>query len=142
MILLSRQSDEPTPKLCRLLFKVIMEPHFDCVCMAWYPKLTGKLKMKVQKTQQIYVRSCIEFDKMHHISEKNINKINLVAADKSLYCCVYKVVSNTCRNYMKELFNHALQYKRTSRSNFAKVKEKQTFGRTVFPKKNTSSGKL
>ena len=36
------------PTLRKMLWNVIIQPHFDSACSAWYPNLNGKLKKKIQ----------------------------------------------------------------------------------------------
>ena len=43
-----------TPKLGRLLFNALIQPHFDYACSAWYPNLTKKLKQNSNDSKQVY----------------------------------------------------------------------------------------
>ena len=49
--LLYRKNCFFTPTLGRLLCNVLIQPHFDYACSAWYPNLSKKLKHRIQTTQ-------------------------------------------------------------------------------------------
>ena len=48
---LYRKNEFLTPTLCRMLYNVIIQSHFNYACSAWYPNLNEKLKKKVQITK-------------------------------------------------------------------------------------------
>ena len=50
---LYHKNDFLTPTLRRLLCNVIIQPHFDYACSAWYPNLT-KLKQNSNHFKQMY----------------------------------------------------------------------------------------
>ena len=39
-----------------LLCNALIQPHFDFVCLSWYPCLNNKLKKKIQVAQNICIR--------------------------------------------------------------------------------------
>ena len=42
--------------LCNVL---LIQPHFDYACSAWYPNLTKRLKNRVQTSQNKCIRFCL-----------------------------------------------------------------------------------
>ena len=56
------------PTLRRLLCNVLIQPHFDYACSAWYPNLTKKLKNSIQTSQNKCIYFCLQLDEMTHIS--------------------------------------------------------------------------
>ena len=59
----------------RLLCNVLIQPHFDYACSAWYPNLSRKLKNKIQTSQNKCVRFCLQLDEMSHISQKEFETV-------------------------------------------------------------------
>ena len=57
--------------LRRLLSNALLQPHFDYGCTAWYPKLTKKLKDKLQVTQNKCIRFFLKLHFGEHISNEN-----------------------------------------------------------------------
>ena len=51
---LYRKNVFSTPKLRRLLCNVLIQPHFDYACSAWYPNLTKKSKQNSNHSKQVY----------------------------------------------------------------------------------------
>ena len=49
------------PELRQLLCNVIIQPHFDYACSAWYPNLPQKLKKKLQVMQNKCIRFCLQY---------------------------------------------------------------------------------
>ena len=52
--------------LFRLPCNALIQPHFHYACTAWYPKLTDKLKVKLQVTQNKYIRFCLKLQCREH----------------------------------------------------------------------------
>ena len=65
---LYRKNSFLTPALRCLLCNVLIQPHFDYACPAWYPNLTKKLKQRIQTTQNKCMRFCLQLDRLKHIS--------------------------------------------------------------------------
>ena len=55
---LHRKNSFLTPALRRLLCNVLIQPHFDYACSAWYSSLTKKLKHRIQTSQNKCIRFC------------------------------------------------------------------------------------
>ena len=55
---LYRKNSFLTPALRRLLCNVLIQPHFDYACSAWYSSLTKKLKHRIQTSQNKCIRFC------------------------------------------------------------------------------------
>ena len=49
---------------------LIIQPHFDYACFAWYPDITEKLKNRIQITQNMCMRFCLQLDKLKHIFQE------------------------------------------------------------------------
>ena len=56
---LHRKNKYLTPNLRRLLCNALIQPHFDYACSAWHPKLSKKLKNRIQTSQNKYIRFCL-----------------------------------------------------------------------------------
>ena len=63
---LYRKNRYLTPYLKRLLCNALIQPHFDYVCLAWYPDLNKKL----QTVQNKCIRCCLQLDNRSHIGMK------------------------------------------------------------------------
>ena len=74
--LLHRKNNYLIPNLRHLYCNVLIQPHFDYVCSAWYPNLSKKLKNKIQNSQNKWIRFCQQLDKMYlsHLSVTYISK--------------------------------------------------------------------
>ena len=62
------------PELRRMLYKALIQPHFDYACPAWYPNLTEKMKKKNKKQKQNKLCKINKIlsttGQMHHISKQ------------------------------------------------------------------------
>ena len=67
---LHRQNWFLTPPLCRLLFNALKEPLFNYACTVWFPNHLKKLRLRLQATQNKYIRFCLWIDKMSRIFAK------------------------------------------------------------------------
>ena len=79
---LYRKNKFLAPTLHRILCNAIIQPHFDCVCSAWYPNVGEKLKKKILIAQNKCIRSCLKFDKRHHAYSKEFESINWSSVHK------------------------------------------------------------
>ena len=73
---LYRQNQFLSPELRRVLCNAIIQPHFDYACYAWSPKLTQKLKKKLQVMQNKCISFCLQLDKMSTIFHKELKALN------------------------------------------------------------------
>ena len=93
-----------TPKLRRLLYNAIMQPHFDYACSAWYPNLTLKLKKKLQVMQNKCICYCLQLDKMSTISQTEFNDLNWLPVINRFEQCVisivFKFINGNCPHYL------------------------------------------
>ena len=105
---LCRKNKFFTPTLRRLLCNLLIQPHFDYACSAWYPNLTKKLKNRIQTSQNKCIRFCLQLDKMTHISHKEFETLNWLPVTERFNLCinsiVFKYVNNQCPNYLNEVF--------------------------------------
>ena len=85
---LFRKNQFLTPSLRRLLCNALIQPHFDYACTAWYPNLNKKLKNKIQTTQNKCVRFCPNLDKMAHISQNELEKLNWIPISNRINQCI------------------------------------------------------
>ena len=115
-----------SPELQRMLCNVLIQPHFDYSCPAWYTNLTEKTKKKIRIMQNKCIRLCLRLDKMHHISDKDFRLINWLSTSKRVDRCIntitFKFFNNTCPYYLKEIFEFAPHCKIGTRNKFAKLK--------------------
>ena len=58
---LKRQSRFLTPPVCRLLRNALTQPFFDYACTAWFSNLSKILKLRLQVSQNKYIR--LQLDK-------------------------------------------------------------------------------
>ena len=56
---LYRKNRYLTKELRRMPCNVLIKPHFDDACPAWYPNLNEKTKKKIQVTQNKCIRFCL-----------------------------------------------------------------------------------
>ena len=100
---LHRKNENLTPNLCRLLFNVSIEPHFDYTCSAWYPNLSIKLKNKNKTSQNKCICFCLQLDKMVHISRKEYETINWLSIkerfNQYINSIVFKYLIKQCPNF-------------------------------------------
>ena len=106
---LYRQNRFLTPCLRRLLCNALIQPHFDYACLAWYPNLKKKLKLKLQTTQNKCIRFCLQLGQRTHIGFKEFENINWLSIEDRLYQCVssnvFKFFNSKCPKYMSNIFN-------------------------------------
>ena len=63
--------------LCRLLCNALTQAHLDYACTAWYPKLTKKLKDKLQVAQNKCIRFPLKLQCKEHRSNEHFHKSEL-----------------------------------------------------------------
>ena len=66
---------------------VLIQPHFDYACPAWYPILTKKAKKKIQFMQNKRIWFCLRLDKMQHTSLTEFRSINWLPAKERVHQC-------------------------------------------------------
>ena len=114
------------PRSLRIFCNVLIHPHFDHTCPAWYPNLTKKAKKKIQITQIKCIRFCLRMNKMHHISGKNFRSTNWLPTSKRVNRCIStittKFINNICPYYLNEIFEFAPHCRTETRNKFAKLK--------------------
>ena len=60
---LHRQNYFLTPPLRRLLCNALTQGLFDYACTVWFPNISKKLRLRLQATQNKYIRFCLKLDK-------------------------------------------------------------------------------
>ena len=102
---LYRKNGFLSPELRRMLCNVLIQPHFDYACPAWYPNLTEKNKKKIQIMQNKCIRFCLRLHKLHHISDEDFRLINWLPTNKRIDQCIntitFKFFNDTCPYYLK-----------------------------------------
>ena len=108
---LYRKNKFLTPTLRRILWNVIIQPHFDYACSARYVDLNEKLVRKMQIAQNKCIRFCLDLDKTHDISNKEFESINWLPLCKREHQCInaitFKFVNNACPHYLNEVYEYA-----------------------------------
>ena len=59
-----------------LLCNALIQQHFNCACLAWYPNLNKKSKSKLQTVQNRSIRYCLQLYKRSHSGMKDFEKFN------------------------------------------------------------------
>ena len=105
---LHRQNRFLTPPLCRLLCNALIQPLFDYACIAWFPNLSKKLRLRLQATQNKCIRFCLQQGKMSRICVNEFLELNwLNVQDRYLQFIVsdiFKFYNNQCPDYFNEVF--------------------------------------
>ena len=67
-----RQNEFLNPKLHRLLWKSLIQPHFDHACTSWYPFVSQKMRRKIHVTQNKSIRFWLKpkFKEIHWLPTK------------------------------------------------------------------------
>ena len=90
----------------------LIQPHFDYASSAWYPKLTQKMKHKIQITQNKCIWYCLLLDKMTHISKNEFETLNWLPVkdrfNQFINSIVFKYFTKQCTSYLNEVFELAL----------------------------------
>ena len=137
---LYRKNKFLTPTLRRLLCNALIQPHSDYACSAWYPNLNKKLKNRIETCQNKCIRSCLQLDKMAHISHKKFETLNWLPVTEWFNQCinsiVFKYVNNQCPNYLNEAFQTAPENNIQTRGSFLRLKcpfSKTNAGQMALP---------
>ena len=64
-----------TPNLRRLLYNIVIQPHFDYACSAWYPNFFKKVKNRIQTSQSKCIRFYLQLGKILYIFQKEFETI-------------------------------------------------------------------
>ena len=70
--------------LRHLLCNVLIQPHFDYACAAWYPLLNKRQSKRIQIAQNMCIRYCLNLDNKAHIGMNEFLKINWLPTKKEL----------------------------------------------------------
>ena len=112
-----------TTSLRRLLCNALIQPHFDYAF--------GKLKNKIQTTQNKCVQFCLNLDKMAHISQNGFKKLNWLPISDRINQCIlsttFKFVNDMDSNYLNEMFQWTAESNRTLRNDYLKLLVKTHF---------------
>ena len=105
---------------------VLIQPHFDCTCSAWYANLTKELKNKIQNSQNKCIRFCLKLDKMTHICHKEFENLNWLFVTERFNQCInsiaFKCINDQCPNYLDEVVQKAPEDNIQIKGNFQKLK--------------------
>ena len=71
-----KQNEFINPKLRRLLYNSLIQPHFGCARISRYPFVSHKIIKKIQVTQNKCVCFCLNPNSRHHIGAKKFQEIN------------------------------------------------------------------
>ena len=122
----------------RLLCNVLIQPHFDYACTAWYPNLTKKLKDKLQVTPKNaldFVWNC----NVGNVYQMNTKKLNWLPINHSfkqyVTSAVFKFVQNKYPAYMSEVFRPSENMRINARNSYLKLNypfRKTSTGQNVF----------
>ena len=108
---------------------VIIQPHIDYTCSAWYPHLTQKLKTLFKPSVFAFIFN------WYTISHKEFKDLNLLPGITSFQQCIisiiFKFINGSCLYYLHEVFEFAPPGNVSLRNNFLKFKQ-------LF--RNTNSG--
>ena len=111
--------------LHRLLCNGLIQPHFDYVSTAWYPKLTKKIKNMLQVTQFKCIRFCLKLQCGKHISNEHFQKLSSLPINQSFKQCVtstvFKFVQNKCPAYMNEVSRSDETIRISTRNSYLKL---------------------
>ena len=122
---LHRKNKFLTPALRRLLCNALIQPHFDYSSSAWYPKLTQKMKNKIQITQNECIRYCLQLDKMTHFFKNEFETLNWLPVkdrfNQSINSIVSKYFTKQCPSYLNEVFELACPNNLRTRNSYLKL---------------------
>ena len=84
------------------------------------------MKNKIQTTQNKCVRSCLNLDKMAHVSQNEFEKLNFLPLSDRINQCIisttFKFVNDISSNYLNEVFQWAAESNITLRNDYLKLK--------------------
>ena len=126
LIFLHRINCFLTTSLRHLLCNVLIQPHFDYACFAWYPNTKEKLTHRIQTTQNKWTRLCLQLNQSKHISNEEFEHLNWLPVSYRFKQCVNLIVfryfSKQCINYLNEVFDVTKESKYQLRGSFQKLK--------------------
>ena len=106
--------------LRRLLCKALIQPHFDYVCVAWYPLLNKRKSKRIQIAQNKCIRYCLNLDNKAHIGTNEFLKINWLPTKKRVEQCicanVFKFFNQMSPQYRAEMFHPSSSVHNTRRA--------------------------
>ena len=115
-----------TAALRRLLCNALIQPHFDYACSAWYPNLTKKLKHRNQTTQNKCMHFSLQLDKIKYISYEEFELLNWLPMTYRFKKCantiLFKYFNEQFPNYLKDVFDVAVESSFQLRGSFQKLK--------------------
>ena len=98
-----------TNSLRRLLYKALIQPHYDYACSAWYPSLNKQLLKKIQISQNKCIRYCLKLDNRAHIGANEFKEINWLPTKERVSQCIcvniFKFFNNMPPDYTSEIFH-------------------------------------
>ena len=105
---LYRQGKYLTPGLRRMICNVLIQPHFDYACSAWYPNLKkGLNKGKLQIAQNKYIRFCLSLGNRESVKYGHFKEINWLPVvnrvNQFMVVSVYKFFNDIAPAYMSEI---------------------------------------
>ena len=113
--------------LRRLLCNVVVQPHFDCACSAWYSNLNNRLKLKLQILQNKCIRFCLNLDSKAHIGLTEFEKINWLTINDRFEQCIssitFKYFNYLSPLYMYDVFKLAGQNTTATRTSLFKLNQ-------------------
>ena len=78
-----------TYSFCQLLCNtLILQPHYDYACSAWYPSLNKRLMKKIQISQNKCIRYCLKLDNRAHIGANEFKEINWLPTRERVSQCI------------------------------------------------------
>ena len=114
-----------SPYLRRLLCNVVIQPHLDYACSAWYPNLNKKLKNKLQTIQNKCIRFCLQLDSRSEIEIKKFEQINWLPVSERFnqYICsnAFKFFNGNCPLYFRDLYKTSGQDRINTRASVLKL---------------------
>ena len=105
---LYRQNEFLNPKLHRLLYKSLIQPHFDYTCISWYLLIKGKMRNKLQLIQNKYIRFCLKLNSRQDVGTKEFEETNWLPTkervEQRIITKVFNYWKGTSPLYVNELF--------------------------------------
>ena len=93
------------PSKCNALIQL----HYDYACSAWYPSLNKRLSKKIQTSQNICIRYCLNLDNRAHVGIDEFIKTNWLPTKERFAQCIcviiFKFFSKMSPQYMLEIFH-------------------------------------
>ena len=123
---LYRKNSFLTPALRRLLFNMLIQPHFGYVYSASHPILTKKLKNKIQTAQNKCMRFWLLLDKLKHVSHEEFERLNWLPVTyrfkQNVNSIVFNCFNEKYPNSLNEVFDVATESNFQLTGNFQTLK--------------------